>query len=52
MSEKERGEILEALVGLPEEKKQFLLGYAAGVVAKAADSEKKDEPDGKKEVQK
>ncbi len=50
MSEQERGQIMEALKDLPEEKKQFLLGYAAGVVAKSADEgEKREpkEPDGK-----
>lgn len=34
MSEKDKAEIMEALSGLPEEKKQFVLGYAAGVAAK------------------
>lgn len=40
MSEKDKAEIMKALSGLPEEKKQFVLGYAAGVAAKT-------EPDGK-----
>ena len=44
MSEKDKAEIMKALSGLPEEKKQFLLGYAAGVVAKSADNEEKREP--------
>ena len=35
MSEKEKIEIMEALAVLPEEKKQFVLGYAAGVSAKS-----------------
>lgn len=33
MSEKDRGDIMEALKGLPEKDKQFVLGYAAGVSA-------------------
>lgn len=33
MSEQERGDIMEALKGLPEKDKQFVLGYAAGVSA-------------------
>ena len=35
MSEKDKAEIMEALSGLPEDKKQFMLGYAAGIVAKS-----------------
>ena len=50
MSDKERGEIMEALKELPEDKKQFLLGYAAGVVAKSGDQDKPSEKDEKKEV--
>jgi len=34
MAEKEKAEILEALNSLPEDKKQFMLGYAAGVTSK------------------
>lgn len=34
MSETERSMILKALSALPESGKQFVLGYAAGVVAK------------------
>ena len=30
MSEKERGDIMQALKELPESDKQFMLGYAAG----------------------
>lgn len=37
MSEKDRARIMELLKALPEEKKQFILGYTAGVVAKSAD---------------
>lgn len=33
MSEQDRGDIMEALKGLPEKDKQFVLGYAAGVSA-------------------
>lgn len=33
MSEKERGDIMEALKELPEKDKQFVLGYAAGISA-------------------
>ena len=40
MSEKDKVEILEMLKGLPEDKKQFVLGYAAGLVAKSGDTEK------------
>lgn len=42
MSERERGDIMEALKDLPEKDKQFVLGYAAGVTA----SEKNDEKAG------
>lgn len=35
VSEKERGDIMEALKNLPEKDKQFVLGYAAGVSASA-----------------
>lgn len=35
MSEKQRGDIMEALKGLPEKDKQFVLGYAAGISASA-----------------
>ena len=46
MSEKDKREIMEALRGLPEEKKQFLLGYCAGVTAKAEEvaSETTEDP--------
>lgn len=37
--------IMEALKDLPEDKKQFMLGYAAGVTAKAADqANEQDKP--------
>jgi hypothetical protein len=40
MSEKERGDIMDALKELPEADKQFMLGYAAGrSAAKPEDSE-------------
>lgn len=35
MSEKEKAEVMAALSDLPEEKKQFVLGYAAGIAAKS-----------------
>lgn len=35
MSEKDKAQIMEALSDLPEEKKQFVLGYAAGIAAKS-----------------
>ena len=44
MSEKEKAEIMEALNGLPEEKKQFVLGYAAGVAAKTEPKDEKADP--------
>ena len=47
MSETEKANIMEALSDLPEDKKQFLLGYAAGVVAKSGET--KTEPTDKKE---
>ena len=50
MSDKDRAEILEAIRDLPEDKKQFLLGYAAGIVAKNGDQDKPSEKDEKKEV--
>ncbi len=46
MSEKERGEIMEALGTLPENAKQFVLGYAAG---RTAALETKKDPDEEKE---
>ena len=42
MSEKERGDIMEALKDLPEKDKQFVLGYAAGVSASAEKDGGKD----------
>lgn len=44
MSEKERGDIMEALKELPEKDKQFVLGYAAGVSASIG----KNDSDGNK----
>lgn len=49
VSEKEKVAIMEALSALPEEKKQFVLGYAAGIAAKASDKAKdSDEHDNDK----
>jgi hypothetical protein len=41
VSEKDKAQIMAALSDLPEEKKQFVLGYAAGIAAK---SDEKAEP--------
>lgn len=41
MSEKERGDIMEALKDLPEKDKQFVLGYAAGVSASIGKDDEK-----------
>lgn len=41
MSEKERGDIMEALKELPEKDKQFVLGYAAGVSATIGKNDEK-----------
>ena len=49
MSEKDRGKIMEALKDLPEDKKQFMLGYAAGVVANSGDQDKPSEKDEKRD---
>ena len=35
MSENDKAQVMEALSALPEEKKQFVLGYAAGIAAKS-----------------
>lgn len=46
MSEREKGAILEALSNLPENDKQFVLGYAAGRTAsndEPSTEEKKEE---------
>jgi hypothetical protein len=40
MSQEEKQQILETLEKLPEAAKQFVLGYAAGVVAKSSDQGK------------
>ena len=48
MSEVEKGAILKALITLPEDAKNFLLGFAAGRAA--ADAEKKHE-DSQKEAE-
>lgn len=39
MSDQERGEILEAVKNLDTNKKQFVLGYAAGVASSKADEQ-------------
>lgn len=41
MSEKERGDIMDALKTLPEKDKQFVLGYAAGVSASTKPDDEK-----------
>ena len=43
MSDKEREAILAQVKNLPEDQKQFILGYAAGGVSAKAESESKDE---------
>lgn len=43
MSEKDKAEIMEALKTLPEDKKQFVLGYAAGIAAKSEPTTKEGE---------
>lgn len=43
MSDKEKAEILEQVKDLNAEQKQFILGYAAGVVSAKAESKSKDE---------
>ncbi len=46
MSQKEKMEILERVKNLPENDKQFVLGYAAGITAKSQqDAEEVDEHD-------
>lgn len=50
MSEKDKAQVMAALSELPEEKKQFVLGYAAGIAAKS--QEKNEKSDGKKEKEK
>lgn len=42
MSDKERGDIMEALKSLSEKDKQFVLGYAAGVSASDKDSQENE----------
>lgn len=37
MSEKDKGQIMEQIKNLPENEKQFVLGYAAGIAAKAGE---------------
>lgn len=46
MSEKEKALVMETIANLPETSKQFVLGYAAGVTAKATESteQKADAP--------
>ena len=43
MSEKDKAEIMEALSSLPDDQKLFMLGYVAGVTAKAEAEAKGDE---------
>lgn len=50
MSDAERGEIMKAMCDLPDDKKQFVLGYAAGVASAHGDdrtikSDKNEEKD-------
>lgn len=49
MSDRERGDIMEALKDLPEADKQFMLGYAAGRAA--AEPAKAEKTDNEKEIQ-
>ena len=49
MTEKERGDIMDALKELPELDKQFMLGYAAG---RSASVREATEDDGDKASQK
>ena len=53
MNEKTKTEIMQEICDLPEAKKQFILGYAAGVVARTDDSDKdgKTEEDGHHDAQ-
>lgn len=44
MSEKEKGELLEQIKNLPESDKQFVLGYAAGITAKANEKSETEKP--------
>ena len=39
MSDQERGEILEMVKDLDPDKKQFVLGYAAGIASSKADEQ-------------
>lgn len=48
MGEKDKGNIMEALSNLPEEQKQFVLGYAAGVAAKTEPKESEPKEAGDK----
>lgn len=47
MSEREKGLILEALSNLPENDKQFVLGYAAGRAADIKPAEEKEKEESK-----
>lgn len=47
MSDRERGDIMDALKELPEADKQFMLGYAAGRSASAEEPAQKAESDQK-----
>ena len=42
MSKEERADVMDVVKKLPDDQKQFLLGYAAGVSASAKAEEKKD----------
>ena len=45
MSEREKAEIMTAVAELPENDKQFVLGYMTGVASKAAEKPEKGESD-------
>ena len=42
MSKEERADVMDVVKKLPDDQKQFLLGYAAGVSASVKAEEKKD----------
>ena len=50
MSEMEKGALLEKISNLPENDKQFILGYAAGRTAEVESSTVKEEENEKKEA--
>lgn len=47
MCKEERADIVEALNGLPDDKLQFVLGYAAGVTASTKPAEQPAKPEDK-----